>query len=65
MLQNQQSSGIKEMPVLTKMHMILFLLKFDVSAQTDQKGNIALIESCIQQHEDFIGYAVKLIKHMI
>ena len=55
----------REMPVLTRKHMIDFLIKFDCSARTEEKQNIQLIETCIAQHEDFLSYALKFINHMI
>ena len=45
--------------------MIDFLLKYDSTAHTDQKENIKLIDRCIEQHEDLLGYAMKLIGHVI
>ena len=37
----------REMPILTRKHMIDFLIKFDCSASTEEKQNLQLIETCI------------------
>lgn len=55
----------KEMPMISRKHMIDFLIKFDCSASSDERQNLQLIESCISQHQDLLSYALKFINHMI
>ena len=53
------------MPIVTKKHLIDFLMKFDCSSGPNEKAILKLIDTCIKEHEDFLSYALKLIKHMI